>query len=477
MREYRYYTEEEKNNVIKMIRRGFSLSAIVKATGMSKPTVTRIKRKAIEEEPNLKDRSLKVELTLGYIEKTLGQLINSERLDLAKELAEYILNSENSSKDVKDIMKVFKMKVDIKMENFNDAEDIFNSMISDEDLLPGTKAKLCTQFITMNIKKGEYDEAEKMAREMLNDENVTLRTKIILGSQLITIKKEKGEYDESKKIAEEMLKNENLSLRDKVVIGSQLIGINIELGEHDIREYDIAEYRAENIINNDELPFEDKIVIYSQLITVKRRNGKLDEARRIEKEILEHRKIKNIYKDEIYSQLLLEILTEESSYKENVEKAEGESLKQTDINEEPILREEEREEEREETSEETKKPKKIKYDIDGEDDELRTKRNSLYEGKIDLDDMKQITEENKDTLKGCLFIAETCRYFDLANLGTQCLKGYRKSNENISKIELRAIANALEILKRDFVNVQRLKEEWNKVYECLEQSRDGEEHE
>lgn len=463
MRENRHYSEEEKDAVIKMIKRGLSLSEIVKATNMSKATVARIKRKAIEEEPRLKDRSLKVELTLGYIEKTLKELINSEKWDLAKELAEYILNSENSSKDIKDIMKVFIMRVDIKMKISDEAEEIANSMLTDDDLLPETKAKLNSQLITLNIEKEEYDEAEKLAREMLNDENLALKTKIIVGSQLITIKKGKKENDEAKRIAEEMLKNENVSLRDKAVIGSQLIGINIELGE-----YGIAEYRAENILDNDELSFENKIVIYGQLITIKRRKGKSDEARRIAKEVLEHKRIKNIYREEIYGQLL-EISEEENSHKENIDRADSESLKQT---EEPILREEKSKE-----TKKPKKPKKIKYDIDGEDDELRTKRNSLYEGKIDLDNLKQITEENKDTLKGCLFIAEICRYFDLANLGTQCLKGYRNSNKNISKNELRAIANALGILKTNFVNGQRLKEEWNRVYEGLKQLRDGEEHE
>lgn len=107
-------------------------------------------------------------------------------------------------------------------------------------------------------------------------------------------------------------------------------------------------------------------------------------------------------------------------------------------------------------------------------EDLKSLRNNLYEGKIETSQVKELVEQYGKTAKGCILIAEVCKYFRLEELGIKCLKGYKRQNATtISRCEQKAISQAMELLnqKKEIVS---LREKWDKVYDTLEKTSEVE---
>lgn len=106
------------------------------------------------------------------------------------------------------------------------------------------------------------------------------------------------------------------------------------------------------------------------------------------------------------------------------------------------------------------------------DDNKRTidsLRSDLYEGRIEPSTLKELAEEYIKTAKGCIFIAELCKYFNLEQQGIKCLKGYRRNNlTTIKRSEQKAMNIADDLLRQNTIRLP--KEKWSKVYDELEKT-------
>lgn len=110
--------------------------------------------------------------------------------------------------------------------------------------------------------------------------------------------------------------------------------------------------------------------------------------------------------------------------------------------------------------------KRLKGIMEAKNKEIDNLRCKLYIGNIDCKDLKELVQNNNEILVGCIFIAETCKYLRLEQLGMQCLKGFSKSNSELNTNEKKAITQAIEILKRK-KPAPSIKSEWDEVYRTL----------
>lgn len=100
----------------------------------------------------------------------------------------------------------------------------------------------------------------------------------------------------------------------------------------------------------------------------------------------------------------------------------------------------------------------------------------MYEGKIDISVLKELVDKYSKTARGCIFIAEICKYFRLEEQGIKCLKGYKRLNATtIRKCEQKAISQAMELLNQKKA-ILLPKEKWDKVYDTLEKASEVETH-
>lgn len=103
-------------------------------------------------------------------------------------------------------------------------------------------------------------------------------------------------------------------------------------------------------------------------------------------------------------------------------------------------------------------------------------RDNMYEGKIDISVLKELVDKYSKTARGCIFIAEICKYFRLEEQGVKCLKGYKRQNATtIRKCEQNAISQAMELLNQKKA-ILLPKEKWDKVYDTLEKASEVETH-
>ncbi len=107
-------------------------------------------------------------------------------------------------------------------------------------------------------------------------------------------------------------------------------------------------------------------------------------------------------------------------------------------------------------------------------EELKKLRDSLYEGKIDTSQIKELVEEYTKTAKGCIFIAELCKYYSLEQQGIKYINGYRSKNfTTIRKCEQKAMTQAIELLRQKTIMCP--KEKWRGVYNILDKENELEE--
>lgn len=100
---------------------------------------------------------------------------------------------------------------------------------------------------------------------------------------------------------------------------------------------------------------------------------------------------------------------------------------------------------------------------------LKSLRNNLYEGKIETSQVKELVEEYAKTARGCIFIAELCKYFGIEGQGIKYLNGYRSKNATtIKRHEQRAMTQATELLKQNVIRFP--KEKWGEAYAVLDRA-------
>ena len=86
----------------------------------------------------------------------------------------------------------------------------------------------------------------------------------------------------------------------------------------------------------------------------------------------------------------------------------------------------------------------VQYDKGSQIPEIRRR---LYAGEISFREIKQIAERYEGSAKGVILIAEVCTYFGKTVLAEQALKGFRKKNPDIGKVEIKRINQAMQIVK------------------------------
>lgn len=102
-------------------------------------------------------------------------------------------------------------------------------------------------------------------------------------------------------------------------------------------------------------------------------------------------------------------------------------------------------------------------------EELKSLRSNLYEGKVETSKVKELVEKYAKTARGCIFIAELCKYFGIEEQGIKCLNGYRGKNATtIKKHEQKAMTQAIELLKQNIIRFP--KEKWGEVYAVLDKA-------
>lgn len=417
-----HYSKEEKENTIKMLEQGKSVEDVMKKTGMSRTTVFRIKRK-ITEKPKQDNNK----------EKQSKDNKNSEvRINIASLEA---LTSEL-------IWHKDKRKRLTKLERHELVTQIATQIINDDTVDNDAKAIMKKQLIKMDIETGRYDAAKEKVSQVLNDERISDEVRNMVKRKLITIAINEGDYDEAEKIAFEILNSNRVFEEDIIKIKSQLVTIAIEM-----ENYVLAKYRAEEVLSDKNISTKSKRILLFQMMKIACRERRYEFANEVSKKLSSNEDISDIVEFAINNQ----------------SKA-GNVVKKQEVT--PLVMELPKEE-----FEGKNNSQKANSTIS----EIKERRQTIYKDEINMEDINELAKENKDTLEGCLFIAETCAYFELQNLGSNCLKAYRKNNPDLEKGDMKTISKALDVLKRNLLNKQRLKEEWDKVYEYLEQSRNGEE--
>lgn len=418
-----HYSKEEKENTIKMLEQGKSVEDVMKKTGMSRTTVFRIKRK-ITEKPKQDNNK----------EKQSKDNKNSEvRINIASLEA---LTSEL-------IWHKDKRKRLTKLERHELVTQIATQIINDDTVDNDAKAIMKKQLIKMDIETGRYDAAKEKVSQVLNDERISDEVRNMVKRKLITIAINEGDYDEAEKIALEILNSNRVFEEDIIKVKSQLVTTATEMGN-----YVLAKYRAEEVLSDKNISTKSKCILLSQVMKIAYRDGKYEFANEVSKKLSSNEDISDIVEFAI-----------------NNQSKTGNIVKKQAVT--PLVSELSEPEEFEGKNNSPKANSIIS--------EIKERRQTIYKAEINMEDINKLAKENKDTLEGCLFIAETCAYFELQNLGSNCLKAYRKNNPDLEKGDMKTISKALDVLKRNLLNKQRLKEEWDKVYEYLEQSRNGEE--
>lgn len=346
----------------------------------------------------------KVEVNVENLKKAMNELIKDQRYELVTDIATEVINNPNTSNEARATMQGILIKLDILAKDYDIGKSRALGTLENEKLEAELRQKMMIKLITVEIADENYDEAEKIAYKVLS---------------------EKG-----------------LRKEDEVKLQSQLISILIAK-----KNYKFATYRAIQLLKRDGISNKTRNMTKSRLARINVMQEKYKEARKI---------------------LKLSDVSEIIRYVEELEPDARELV----LWEEELKKNEKTEDIKSDISEEVEEPE-IKQEVKYEQEEfistvqISDKRKAIYKGEIDIEQINSLAEDNKDTLEGCLFLAELCAYFNLQHLGSNCLKAYRKNNSNLEEDETKLISKALELLKRNGLNEQRLKEEWTKIYAGL----------
>lgn len=359
-----------------------------------------------------------------------------EKTESTKDVSSKSLKAEISIEHLEEVMKEL-----IRDRKCELVTNIANEIINNPNASDDAKAIMQEVLMKLDISEDRFDEARAKGKNVLDNKNISDETYNIIVIKLISVEIADKNYDKAEKMAYELLNKQGLKREDEIKLQAQLISTAIGKGE-----YVFATYRALQLLKCEDISEKTKYTTYSRLAQIARAQSKYKEA-------------KNILKLASNGEDVSKIIEYVTSIMPEVEDVE---LWKDDIEIQEIVQ----------------SPKSKKESIQEKCEtasELKDKRSAIYRNEISIEDINDLTEKNKDTLEGCLFIAETCSHFSLQHLGSNCLKGYRKNNTNLKQGEMKTLSKALELLKRDGLNEQRLREEWSKIYEYLEQSRDGEE--
>lgn len=438
-----YYSNDEKKKVVKMLEMGISVPNIIKKTGMSKATVFRIRRKAIEEKPEIENKSAKVEISVGYIESVIDELICVKKYELAKNLIDQITNNDKTNEDIKAMMQCKLIKIDIEQGEYDTAEAAINEILDNSNVSNTYKVVAQRRLVQLNIAKNDFGKAKEIITDIICNENAKSEEKQKAQSQLIKIHIKEGNYNTAKQIAEEMIENSKLPEDTVMVLQSQLITIAILEGNHEE-----AKQIASEVLNNPNTKSETVDMIHAQLVSIAIYEGKYGEATEMAKGFLLAKDI-TPRTENVLQKKLMQIEGLRKRSKRINYKLKHRIKNSKDNQTESAIKKEEF--------------------IAESNPEIVNNRKKLYNGEIDINSIKNLTEENNGTIKGNLFIAEMCGYFDLQELGIQCLKGYKKLN-NPTDGEIKIISRALDLLKKSDTIKIRQKENWDKLYKAVEKT-------
>lgn len=324
------------------------------------------------------------------------------------------------------------------------AKTITIGIINNPKVNEETKAIMQEVLLKIDILEDEFKEGRTRGKEVLNNKDVSDETKRKIKIKLITIEMIEKNFDQAKELAYEVLEEEGLTREEEIKVRGQLIEIAIREGN-----YELAINRALELLRCDDISKKTEGIIASRLYRMYSTQKRYKAARTVSKINLRENSRLN----------MIELLERDLS------KTDNDKEKMRRLAEEERMLVERLEQSKPNSKQDTyEKPIKISE-----------KRLSIYRNEISIEDINSLAEQNKDTLDGSLFIAEACAYLELQSLGSNCLKAYRKNNPNLEQFEAKTIAKSLELLKREGLSKQRLKEEWNKIYQYLEQSKSEEE--
>ena len=446
-----YYSNDEKKKVAQMLEIGISVPDIIKRTGMSKATVFRIRRKAIKEKPEIENKSAKVEISIGYIESVIDELIYAKKYELATGLIEQVTNNESINEDIKALLKCKLIKVNVAQEEYGVAKSVIDEVLDSTSVSDIYKVIAQRRLVQLNIAQNDFAKAKEVIADIVCNEKAQPEEKLKAQSQLIKINIKEGNYNTARQIAEGMIESNELPEETVLVLQSQLITIAI-LEEN----YDEAKRMASEILNNPNSKSETIDTVHTQLVSVAIDEGKYGEAIEMVKEFLLAKDVTPRTEIALQKKLMqIECLRKKSKKNRHKFNRKLKSLKYNQKNDKikPVI--------------------EMTENIEDSNSEVVNNRKKLYDDEIELSSVKDLTEQNSGTISGCLFIAEMCRYFDLPELGTQCLKGYKKSN-NPTLEEIKVISKALDLLKKSDAIKIRQKENWDKLYIALEKTTEME---
>lgn len=363
--------------------------------------------------------------------------ISKEENKLQDKSSTVEVNVDYMSKALKELARAGKTEL---------VRTIINGIINNPEVNEENVAIMQEVLLKVDILEDEFEAGRTRGKEVLSNKNVSDETKRKIKIKLTTIEIIEKNFDKAEELAYEVLGEEGLTREEETKVRGQLIGIAIGKGN-----YELATNRALELLKCDDISEKTEGIVASKLNRMYSMQNRYKDARTVLKIKLRENSRLNMIE---FLEKDLSKTDDDLSFKENMgrlNKEQKELLKRL-----------------QEPSQQDTYKKPI---------EVSEKRLAIYRNEISIEDINGLAEQNKDTFEGSLFIAEACAYFDLQTLGSNCLKAYRKNNPNLEQFEAKTIAKSLELLKRGGLSKQRLKEEWSKIYEYLEQSRDGQEHE
>ncbi len=490
------HSDDEKHIVIEMINANKRVADIVKDTGFSRATVQRIKRNIINNgkeekisEPKKDEKNTKlqenkndlntsdVKINIDTLEYMLKQLINYGEYNEVREIVESTLK-ENITEDIKVRLQILLIKVEKACGNYNEskkmcdellnnpevsknnkqnvknilieiavlqkhydkAEKIIYDALEDRELSDEQINKLKSQLVKVYTKEGEYGKAEKILNQLVKDENLSSEQKSIYWSQLVTVYTKKGRYLEAESLIDNLLSDKNLTEDSNLILIAQLVSVYMKQ-----YKYIEAIEQCESVCNDDSIAMRKKGVLQSQLVEIYIRQGRIKEAIKLATETLQKSSLYLKTKNYVVNKLkkLSRSINKNEKF-ENIFIEDYKDILDEDTQSMPV------------------KENSLVEDFK-KNDQLRK---DLYDGKIELEDLNQITQDNCDTLDGCVLIAEICKYLNLGHLGIQCLTGYKKDRE-LSETDKKTISVAMNLLKQKNSANKLIKKEWDSVYDIM----------
>ena len=184
-------------------------------------------------------------------------------------------------------------------------------------------------------------------------------------------------------------KEENVNVDYMIYMMNQLL--KEKRATYNKRAKKIADYLIEKIPLTEQQNFE----VMSLTMTIQTRLGNTDEAIRIGENLLSLDNIPSNKRNTINQKL---------------EHAKAIEYKKADADREKLL------------EEMTKQSEIDSENVQDDEEDIKVLRNALYNGEIEVSDLKKLIDEHHSNVKECIFFAEACKHFELDEQGIKCLK-------------------------------------------------------